>query len=139
MIQVRRALPLLVQNLRHARHALDGGCLLERQPRWFSGECTFGRAGILRQAAVIAGNLPKDFVTRFELCDILPGLFDSSGDIRAENRITGFSKPPYASIQRLPDQSLPVRAVDRNCMDLDQDFIVPGCWFFDLFQLENFG
>src|SRR5690349_16697438 len=48
-----------------------------------------------------------------------------------------FAQPPDARIQRCSAQRLPVRAIDGDRMQLDQDLIVPRDWDGDLGELQH--
>jgi hypothetical protein len=118
----------------------NGGSLFERQI------CRFVRQGpamgdsVLGETAPIAGQLAEHLVADLEFGIIAAGSFDHAGDIRSEDAVTVRSQEPSGTrIQRCAHQTFPVRAVDGDSMNFDQDLVRDRGWFFQLDETKNLG
>src|SRR5262249_16632986 len=63
---------------------------------------------------------------------VFADLLDTPGNVRAQN----VAQPTGAGVQGFPHQPLPVRSIDRDGINLDQEFIIRGSGCLDVIQSE---
>jgi hypothetical protein len=116
-----------------------GGRLLEAHAGRLQHQRVFGSACVLSQTAPTPEDVAKHFIAWPKLLYALSDGFHPPGDVRSKHFVLGFEEPPHADIGRRACQGLPVRRIEGNGMNLDQDFVVAREWLFDLLQLHDIG